>query len=328
MMQRLTTQVPVWMRPDHPILRYALGNPKREISTRARFTRRFAFIALVALLILSGYLIANAVLDENPLDQPVSEMLINVLFWPAFVLQVILQVIVMAMTINTVGDEKRRQTWESLKTTVSGASLALRARWSAVVFYRVGGLLSVLVLVRLVLVGGVLFDLTAFRGEYLNYLTGSIEPDVPLAAGIVLLALTMTASLLLPFTGVAFDASVGLLVSTLVQQRTYVVLAQIALTAVRVLIVGALLIGVTQFREGTLTPDATELGIWMLLFGFAVIGDWGLSLLYLGYYGAEVWAEVPYGILIGVAMLGFVVVQAALTDLIMSLAIRRAERSE
>jgi len=138
----------------------------------------------------------------------------------------------------------------------------------------------------------------------------------------------MTATLLLPFTGVGFDASIGLLVSTVVHQRTYVVLSQITLTVLRVAIVGALLVGVTQYREGTLTPDATELGIWMLLFGFAVLGDWGLSLLYLGFYGADIWAEVPYGILIGLAMLVFVMFQAALTDGILALAVRRAERSE
>jgi len=328
MMQRFATQFPAWMRPDNPVLRYSLGDYGKEEKPRRRVLRLLAVPVFILLLILSGYLIANALSAENPLDRPLSQMLIEVLFWPTFAVQVLLQLIVMAMTINTIGEEKRRQTWESLKTTSNGAALTLRARWSAVVFYRVGGLLVALIVIRLVLIGGILVDLTAFRGEYLNYLTGSITPDVPIAGGVILLALMMTATLLLPFTGVGFDASIGLLVSTLVHQRTYVVLSQITLTAIRVLIVGALLVGVTQYRDGTLTPEATELGIWMLLFGFAVLGDWGLSLLYLGFYGADVWAQVPYGILIGLAMLAFVMFQAALTDGILALAIRRAERSE
>lgn len=328
MIERLVGQLPAWMRPRNPVLRYSLGNHALEEQAKSGPRRWLVLVALVVLFILTGYLIANALAEESPLDMPLSKMLIEVLFWPTFVLQIVLQVIVMAMTINTVGQEKRRQTWDSLKATSAGASLALRARWSAVIFYRIRPLIAILVLVRVVLIFGILIDLTAFRGEYLNYLTGNITPDLPLEAGIMLLALTMTASLLLPFTGIGFDASIGLFVSTLVQQRTYVVMAQFVLTIARLAVIGALLIAVTQFRESALPASATDLGTWLLLFGFAVIGDWGLSLLYLGFYGSIVWADVPYGILIGPAMLVFVMFQAAITDGIMALAIRRAERSE
>ena len=328
MIERVFGQLPPWMRPRNPILRYSLGFRATEQHTRHRYRRLAVFILLLILLVASGYLIGSALSDESPLDKPVSQMLFETLFWPTFIVQVFLQIIAMGLTINTVAEEKRRQTWDSVKTTAEGAALAMRARWSAVIFYRIRPFLIIILLVRVILIAGILIDLTAFRGEYLNYLTGSITPDIPQAAGVVLLALTMTSTLLLPITAVGFDASIGLLVSTFVQQRTYVVLVQITLTVARLATIAFLLVAVTQFREGALWPGTSGLITWLLLFGFAVVSDWGLSLLYLGYYGAVVWAEVPYGIMLGVAMLTFVLVQAVLTDGIMALAIRRAERGE
>lgn len=326
MLQRLTAQFPAWMRPGHPLLRYAIGAYRADQSSRGRYLRAFLMIIFLGMFVFGGYVIASNLFRDNPLEQPLSQMFFNVLFWPAFILQIILQIAVLILTINTISEEKRRQTWESLKTTASGAALMLRTRWSAVLFYRLRTFVMILIIVRLILIGGILFDLTAFRGEYLNYLTGSITPEVPLALGVVLLSFTMTASVLLPFTGLGFDAAFGLLVSTVVQQRTYVVLTQITLVAIRVAIIGALLFGMTQFRADVL--QTSDLVTWGILLAFGAMGDWGLSFLYLGFYGAEIWAEVPYGIFMGLGLLVFVVIQAALTDGIMALAIRRAEHSE
>jgi hypothetical protein len=70
---------------------------------------------------------------------------------------------------------------------------------------------------------------------------------------------------------------------------------------------------------------ATDLGGWLLLFTFAAAGDWGLAFLYLGRYG-EIWATVPYGIFLGLALLAFSLIQAALADAILLFATRRAQR--
>lgn len=324
MIQRFTAQFPVWMRPEHPVLRYTLGNPPQE-TMRTRATRVIGISLLLGIFIGSGYLIASDFLLENPLDRPLTQMLSDIMFWPTFVLQVILQIGVLVMTIGTIGEEKRRQTWDSLKTTSYGASLALQTRWSAVLFYRLRGFLGLLLIVRLILIGGMLYDLTAFRGQYLNLLIGPTTLEVSLPVGVLLLALMMTASLLLPITNLGFDASFGLLVSTFVEKRTYIALTQIVLVVVRLAAIGLLLLAVTQFRTDTL--DATELGTWLILAGFAAIGDWGISFLFLTFYG-EIWANIPYGILIGLALVVFALVQAALTDAVLALAIRRAEKSE
>jgi hypothetical protein len=62
-----------------------------------------------------------------------------------------------------------------------------------------------------------------------------------------------------------------------------------------------------------------------LIGGFASLGDWGLAFLNLGFFG-EIWATIPYGIFLGLALLIFSLIQAALTDLIIGFSIRAAER--
>src|SRR5690606_6660818 len=130
-----------------------------------------------------------------------------------------------------------------------GAELTIRTRWAAV-FYRIRGLVALVVIVRLVLIAGILIDLTAFHGHYLDLLINGIVPDVPLPVAALLLAFTMTASLLLPLTITGFDAAVGLLIATLLQQRTYAILAQILYVIVRIGLVALLVFVMTQFVNG------------------------------------------------------------------------------
>lgn len=325
MMKRLVGQLPPWMQAQHPMMRQLLERSSTD-SPSARYTRALFLVILGGVFLFIGYANASNFFEDNPLDLPMSQLLTELLFWPAFVLQVGLQLSVLLVTINTVGEQKRRQTWDNLRATSEGAALALRTRWSAIVFYRMRGALLLLILVRVVLIVGLLNDLTAFEGDYLTNLTGRVTPDLPLAVSVLLLAFTMTASFLLPITTLGFDAAFGLLVSTFVQQRTYTVLAQIVLAVVRVAIIAVLVIAVEQFRGGSV--DFPDLMIWGILLAFAAIGDWGLSFLYLGFYGQQVWVEVPNGILLGGALLAYVVVQAVLTDLVLGYAVRRAEAAE
>lgn len=318
-------QLPPWARVDNPVLRYIIGFQPE--GGRQRLYARWIFVLIVSVVVVVvGYAIGSQFFSEDLFEKPISEALMLMLFWPIFAIQVILSISALVMTVGVIGEEKRRQTWDNLRTTTEGASLAIRARWSAVVFYRLRSPIIVVLLARLVLIGAMLYDLTAFRGDYLNNLTVNITPDLPLPVAVMLLALTMTASLLLPFTSVGFDAAVGLLVSTVVQQRVYVILVQFGLIAVRVAIILALLLGVTQFRTGGL--EFSNVNLWLLLFAFAALGDWSLSLLHLGYFGAVVWMDVEYSILIGAALLVFVFVQTLITDGLLALAVRRAERRE
>lgn len=320
-------QLPPWARANHPVLRSVLGQKHQDRNERIK---RWMFtLAIIAVVTLIGVFIGTEFFQVDLRDFPISEALINVVFWPLFVLQVVMRLLTLAMTVGTIGEEKRRQTWDNLRTTSEGAELAMRARWSAVVFYRMRPMLYIVTIARIVLIGALLYDLTAFSGDYLNNLTVSITPQLDLPISVLMVALMMTASLLLPITGVGLDAAVGLTVSTVANQRMYIVMAQITLTAVRVAIVAGLLLLITEFRSDVIGIDsATDIGLWLLIFGFAAMGDWGLSLLHLGFFGAEVWATVPYSIFIGLALLVFVFVQTILTDMLLMFAVRRAERNE
>ncbi len=320
MIQRFTGQLPSWARADHPILRYELARVANRLPRRAQYLRALWVVMLGIVLLGIGYLIATGFLQQPPGQTP-TESLLNMLFWPMLIVQILLSGVTVALTGSTVSEEIRRQTWDNLRATQDGAELTVRTRWAAV-FYRVRGLLMVVLLVRVVLIAGILVDLTAFQGRYLDLVINGIVPDVPLPVAALLLAFMMTAGLLLPLTAVGFDGAVGLLIATIFQQRTYAVLAQVLYIIFRIFVVGALVFATTQFIEGNLA--SSDLGAWLLLGGYSAFGDWGLAFLNLGLFG-EMWATVPFAVFLGLALLLFTLAQAALTDWMISFAVRQAQ---
>lgn len=322
LIQRFTGQLPLWARADHPILRYELARVEQH-NARDRLLRALWIVLLGILLFGGGYLIATGFLQHPPSQNLNStESALNILFWPTLVIQIVVSVVALALTGNTVAEEVRRQTWDNVRATEGGAELMMRTRWAAV-FYRIRGLLAVVMVIRLGLIAGILADLTAFQGRYLDLLINGIVPAVMWPVAALLLAFTMTASLLLPLTIVGFDAAIGLLIATLFQQRTYALLAQILYVIARIVLAGALVFAITQLLNGDL--GTSDVGAWGLSLAFAVGGDWGLSFLNLGLFG-EIWARIPFGIFLGLALLLVSLVQAAITDWIMGIAIRLAER--
>ncbi len=321
MIQRFTGQLPLWARTDHPVLRYELARAAGRLPRRTQYFRSLRIVLIGFLLLGIGYLIATGFLRQPP-GQNLTESALNIAFWPMLIVQLLMSAVTLALTGGTVSEEIRRQTWDNLRATAGGAELTVRTRWAAV-FYRIRGLLAVVLIVRVLLIVGILIDLTAFQGRYLDLLINGIVPDVPLPVAALLLAFMMTASLLLPLTAVGFDAAMGLLIASVLQQRTYAVLAQIIYLIARAFVMGALVFATTQFVNGNLVE--TDLGAWALVGGFAAFGDWGLSFLNLGFFG-EIWATIPFGIFLGLALLAFSLAQAALTDWLIGLAVRQAER--
>jgi hypothetical protein len=273
-----------------------------------------------------GYLIASNMLQTNPFARPFNRWLLDILYIPAVVLQIALQIVVLTQAISTVSDAKRRQTWDSVRMTPLGAGLLLRRRWWALLFDQRRGSMMLLLVVRVLLLTGVLVEMAAFRGEHLSYLAAWAQPAVPAPLGLLLLALVMAAAFVLPLTGLALDAALGLLISTRVQQRVYVALVQATLATLRLVLVIVLLFNFVQFHAGVL--DLPAVGIWLILLAFALVGDWGLALLSLGFVGGQVWTELPLGVFIGVALVIGALLQAALADALLALASREAERRE
>jgi hypothetical protein len=155
-------------------------------------------------------------------------------------------------------------------------------------------------------------------------LINGVVPDISPIVAALLLAFMMTASLLLPLTSIGLDAALGLLVSVTAQQRLYSVMTQLIVVAVRLALVIGLTVGATQFIRGDLSlPDGAA---WGLMGAFAGFGDWGLSYLHLGFY-SEIWATIPFAIFLGIGLLIFSMAESALTEWVLNLAIRRAERN-
>lgn len=324
MIRRFIGELPKWARFDHPILRYELTRNAGELRPRARYLRALGTILALLALLAGGYLYATDFLRQPSAGENLTDSLWRVLYFPALALTLLLRVSVISTTVNTVSEERRRERWDNLRATEAGAELALRTRWVAV-FYRFRGLVALLMLARVILIIGILYDLTAFRGGYLSMLTANITPEVSVVFGVVLLSLIMTASTLLVWTGTGLDAAVGLFASALIKQRLYTAMFQILFIAIRLFVPLALLIAVTQFIVGGLQLEAGWL--WLLILAFVVTGDWGMILLQLAALG-EIWARVPYSIFIGVAMLVIVLLQALITDGLLAYAVRHAERHE
>ncbi|TVR22011.1 MAG: hypothetical protein EA396_06870 [Anaerolineaceae bacterium] len=324
MIQRLLGTMPAWATSDHPVLR-SHREAKRGKSG-GRYTRIAG--ALLSLVILSfiGYGAASDFFTHDPLDLPISEMLTRGLLYPVYMVQIVMVGVVLMSTIGMIGHYQRRGLWDTVRATSHGAGLTLRTRWAHLLFYRLRGSLAAIMGGRLVLIAALLYDLTAFQGEYLRSLTGGITPDVAPVAAVILLALTMAAVLLLPVTTLGLDAALGLLLATYIKRRAYVALAQITIITVRVMVSLALLLMFSTLSTAPL--DSGGWLAWVLVFAFAALGDWGFSLLYLGFYGAEVWRDIPYGVLIGAALMGYVLLQALLADALLGYATRRAERAD
>lgn len=321
MLQRFAIQLPEWARSSHPLVRYEIGQTQ-QASRRIRLLRVAGFTALLVILFWAGYAIATGFF-QNPAGQSLTESAMAILFWPTLALQLILQIAALTITVNTVSEQKRRQAWDNLRATEDGAGLALRARW-ATVYYRLRVLIGVMLVIRIGFIIGILYDLTAFQGRYIDLLVNNITPDISPIVGALLLAFLMTAALLLPMTSIGLHAALGLLISVTVQQRVYSVMTQIIVVIIRLGVVIALLIAATQFIRGNLT--LSDGAAWLLFGGFSALGDWGLSFLHLGFYG-EIWATIPFAIFMGIALLLFAMLQSAVTEWILAYAIRRAERT-
>lgn len=320
MLQRLTAQLPEWARPEHPAMRHTLG-------LRGRPSRRTYFLRLlVALLLLGivGALVIATLINTPTLSaaQPLSETVLEIVYWPTIVIQLALSALVIVYTSSVIGDEKRRQTWDTLRATRNGVGLALRARWSAAIFYRLSGFLILIFIVRLALVGLLLYDLTAFGGDYLAIISGPATPQLPLAVVVGLLALSITASFILPFTGISLDAALGLLLSTFFQQRVFLVLAQLLVILARILLSFALFMAMLYATDITTMPSTASALLSMV--GFGAFGDWGLRYLNLAFY-SDLWGMVQFSIFIGVALIVVAFLQLVLAELIALLAIRRGE---
>jgi hypothetical protein len=341
MMQRFYAQLPDFARPDNPVMRYVMFQRAKTTTRRSQLVRIVLTSLVLIFTVLIGYLFATnfgktALDNANPLDQ-----VFLVLYAPLVFIQLIVSLIALGSTSSIIASEVQHGTWDTLKVTTNGAALTFKSRWAAV-FYRVRFYLFILVIARLIFIGIVLSNLTAFQGRYLDLLLSGTTPlglpgtseTVTLVAGILIMAMMMTAALLAPFTTVALNAGIGMLVGTFSGGRLLGTLGQGMLLIGQILIMGlALQVGAVALSLAT--PGAWPSAIlanspvlqWLAaLFGISA-GDMGLSTLNLDRV-LRIWADRDYGVLVGVAFLGYTLLQAALANALVNWAARRAAKAD
>ncbi|MFQ3536396.1 MAG: hypothetical protein SNJ58_11010 [Aggregatilineales bacterium] len=347
MLRRLYAQLPVFARPDHPIMRYLLLREGRRVSRGSAILRGLGIALAVAFLPIGGWLIATRFGTQPVEVDNRFDAIYRSLYWALVALQVLLRISAMNATIGVIAAEERQQTWDTLKITTEGALLTMKARWAAA-FYRLLPILIILMLARALFILIALYDLTTFQGKYIDILLGGTVPlgepylskdlaeSVGVTSGVIIAALGMTAALVAPFTALAFDASLGLLAGTIMRSRFASILGQLGLVFARLLItawalwVGASALGLSPFSAlnvalaGTAPSPAAG---WLGAFFGVAEGDLGLTMLHFPYVG-RMWADYDYGVFIGVAFLGYVLLQAALANWLVALAARRAAQPE
>ncbi len=316
MLRRLN--LPEWVLPEYPGMRYVMGGTRRRTSRQ-----RWILQIVLGIILFAVYITVTLLITPSQMLS-VSEQVLSALHLPAILGQTVLGAGVMVAMIGTINSEKRRQSWDDLRATTGGVRLALRAQWSAAIFYRTGGLLLLLYIVRLVMIALILYDLTGFTGDYLDFLSGGIVPALPPAAAIVLLALTMTAAFILPLSALGLDAAIGLFVATFVRHAVWVAVAQVLAALLRVMLpLGLFALWYSLYGSGTGEPWQ----LWFTSLGFGGFADWGMRTLHLGSTG-DLWGKIDYGIYLGAGLLALAFAQAALTEGLLQLAVRRAERYE
>lgn len=344
MLQRFFTQLPDFARPGHPVMRYLMLREGRKQSRQGRALRVVAILLMLVLLFLTGWLISTEfgrtpLVTPNPLD-----VVFLVLYWPLVAIQFLVRILALNTTVGVVAAEVRNGTWDTLKITTDGVLLTMKARW-ATAFYRLWLLLTVLLIARIVFVGIALVDLSSFQGRYLDLLlTGSVPfgppnfpADASIIVGILVVAMMMTAAILSPFTTIAFDAALGMLIGSIARGRFVGTVAQVVVMSVRFILtgwalwVGAALLSMTPYvdlasRLSGGIENKPFLGWLGTFFGIAE-GDLGLTLMHLPHV-LKVWLDFDYGILIGVAFLGYVLLQALFANLLIRWAGRRAVRAD
>ena len=309
--------LPEWAQPNHPLLQYELAQ------TRSSGSRIRLSLQLVLLSLLIG---GSALLYAAATRSPQSAANLTGVFWrsiyyPTLVLQVITLVVAFAHGAAAVGGQRSRKTWDHLRVTEFGAGVALRARWVGIL-YRLRAPILLILLIRLVLVAGIVYDLTAFGGLYAAMLGAQATPPLPWRLDLLLIALAVLVNMLLPLAAIATVAALGILVSVAVKERVYAAIIQILVIAAQLVASLALALVIAH----TIARDAPGAGDWSyaLFFGYTAFGDWGLLLAQLGSLG-EIWHRVPHGATIVVGLAVVLAALGAAADGAMWLAGRLAE---
>lgn len=314
------SQLPVWARPTHPMMRYALGY--RKLTLRDILVRMLLAVLVVGIMVAAGYVYTSETSDSSTVAYR------EFMFYPLVVLQLFAQLAALSMTVNSVALERQRGTWETLQVSLVGAATAIRSRW-ALVFYRLRWILAAMVLGRLGYIALLMGDMTDFEGRAIDVRIIGISPEVTLEVAVFLLTALITAAILLPFVAIALDAAIGMLISTLTQRRSVGILTSLILVGGRILVTAsALFLGETILTANGTKPEIVEMSTtegWVRTVFLTLQGDLGLRLLNLETLG-NLWADLENGIYLGGVVLVGTILMAVIGNGFVLFAARRAAK--
>lgn len=307
------SQFPEWARPDHPIMRSIVG--AETTHTRRRELLR-VLIGLIALAVIGA-----ATYFTND-DFTVRDAL----YYPLVFAQVLAVIIGLTMTANAVATEEQRGTWDTLKLTLVGVPLTLRARWIAV-FHQLRWLLAIIIIGRLIYLGLLMDDITDLQGRNLDLYISGISPEVSLDVAILIMVAFMTAFVMQPIIAVAVSAAIGVLLSVVVRSKAMVfVFMLLAIGSYLALVFVGLTIANDTLLERTASFTTEELSPttgWGTLMMMALFGDMAIHLTKLDVQG-QAWADLNYGIYFGAIYLAVVVLIGMLANAVVVFAAKRA----
>ena len=304
--------LPGWAQRDSALLRYLLVNASGWRAT---------LLQVIGWLLAIG-LATWAFEASHPIDANMGRRIWRSSQLPCLALQMGTWLVAFLLGGSTAGQQRRRNTWESLRATEAGVTLMLRLRWLGIL-YRLRAPIAALLLWRLLYCLGMWVDLAAFGGHHSSMLALQALPPLPAGwLALPLLAATMAAMLLLPLSAIALAAALGIWLSVLIRERLFAALAQLFIATAQLIWVAA---GSLQFNLVWLQLHGEPHFAWLLLYG--ALGDWALSLGQLSNLG-ELWANVPHSAGLGTALLCLALAQGLAADGLLWLAARLAERRD
>jgi hypothetical protein len=315
----ITRQLPLWGRPEHPIMRYMLGY--HQTPRRQALIQTVLVLLLVAVSVGVSYAYVASTTEETPSYR-------EFMYYPLVGAGILAQLLALTITVNWVALERQKETWETLQITTHGAEIGARARWM-LVFYRLAPLLALIFVGRMGYVAALLQDITDFEGRAIDVRIIGISPEVTLEVAVFILAAFITAALIQPFVSLGLDAAIGLFIGATTKRRAAGILTTVTLMGVRAaLSFVALQSGGLIISANGTTPEIIDMSAaeaWGRTLLMATQGDWSLRLLSLETLG-NLWADLDEGIYLGLVILGLVVVQAVLANLLVIWAAHRIKR--
>ncbi|MCI0712851.1 MAG: hypothetical protein L0154_22030 [Chloroflexi bacterium] len=309
------SQFPEWARPEHPIMRSILGGIPESQRRRRLLLAGLVIVGLFAVAVYA-YVTTDALVVRD------------LLYYPLVFAQVVAVIVGLTLTSNAVATEEQRGTWDTLKLTLVGVPLTLRARWIAV-FHQLRWLLGAIIIGRIVYLGLLLSDITEFQGRALDLYISGISPEVSLDVAILIMVAFMTAFVMQPVVAVAVSAAIGVILSVTVRSRAMVFILMLLVIGIYLALV---FVGVTFANEQILErtqsltqQDFSDTQGWGSLMLMALAGDMGIKLTELETQG-QIWADFEYGIYFGAIYLAVVVIAGSIANALVVISAKRAAK--